>query len=194
MRSKAVIAVGSSDLRIARTTAGSSRRTGSKRWRADQVERCGPASGGVSWDGAIRPSPAPPRGASSAVPRRLPTPNRDRRTQENAEGNYRKLNKEINAGLADPKIKARLAAPLPGTPAEFGKLIADISNGPPSPVAPRSARRRWNGHFHKRFQHWQRLSGNVSGHRVRGLSLARSPRLDTRCTLPLWRGGRQWAG
>jgi hypothetical protein len=49
MRSKAVIAVGSSDLRIARATAGSSRRTGSKRWRADQVERCGPASGGVSW-------------------------------------------------------------------------------------------------------------------------------------------------
>ena len=40
-----------------------------------------------------------------------------------------KLNKEINAGLADPKIKARLAdlggAPMPVTPAEFGKLIAD---------------------------------------------------------------------
>jgi tripartite-type tricarboxylate transporter receptor subunit TctC len=40
-----------------------------------------------------------------------------------------KLNKEINAGLADPKIKARLAdlggAVLPGSPADFGKLIAD---------------------------------------------------------------------
>jgi tripartite-type tricarboxylate transporter receptor subunit TctC len=40
-----------------------------------------------------------------------------------------KLNKEINAGLADPKIKARLAdlgsVVLPGTPADFGKLIAD---------------------------------------------------------------------
>ena len=40
-----------------------------------------------------------------------------------------KLNQEINAGLADPKIKARLAdlggTPLPGSPADFGKLIAD---------------------------------------------------------------------
>jgi tripartite-type tricarboxylate transporter receptor subunit TctC len=40
-----------------------------------------------------------------------------------------KLNKEINAGLADAKIKARLAdvagVPMPMTPAEFGKLIAD---------------------------------------------------------------------
>jgi tripartite-type tricarboxylate transporter receptor subunit TctC len=40
-----------------------------------------------------------------------------------------KLNKEINAGLADPKIKARLAdlggAPLALSPAKFGKLIAD---------------------------------------------------------------------
>jgi tripartite-type tricarboxylate transporter receptor subunit TctC len=40
-----------------------------------------------------------------------------------------KLNKEINAGLADPKIKARLAdlggGVLPGSPADFGKLIAD---------------------------------------------------------------------
>ena len=39
-----------------------------------------------------------------------------------------KLNKEFNAGLADPKIKARLAdldgTELPGSPAEFGKLIA----------------------------------------------------------------------
>ena len=40
-----------------------------------------------------------------------------------------KLNKEINAGLADPKMKARLAdlggTALPGSPADFGKLIAD---------------------------------------------------------------------
>jgi len=40
-----------------------------------------------------------------------------------------KLNKEINAGLADLKMKARLAelggTALPGSPAEFGKLIAD---------------------------------------------------------------------
>src|SRR5262245_40602874 len=40
-----------------------------------------------------------------------------------------KLNKEINAGLADPKIKARLAVlgvtPLVVSPADFGKLIAD---------------------------------------------------------------------
>jgi tripartite-type tricarboxylate transporter receptor subunit TctC len=40
-----------------------------------------------------------------------------------------KLNKEINAGLADPKIRARLAelgsAPMLMTPAEFGKFVAD---------------------------------------------------------------------
>jgi tripartite-type tricarboxylate transporter receptor subunit TctC len=39
------------------------------------------------------------------------------------------LNKEINAGLADPKFKARLAdlgaTVLPGSPAEFSKLIAE---------------------------------------------------------------------
>jgi tripartite-type tricarboxylate transporter receptor subunit TctC len=39
------------------------------------------------------------------------------------------LNKEINAGLTDPKMKARLAeigtAVLAGTPADFGKLIAE---------------------------------------------------------------------
>jgi len=37
--------------------------------------------------------------------------------------------KEINAGLADPELRARLAAlggtVLPGSPADFGKLIAD---------------------------------------------------------------------
>ncbi|MGD0024897.1 MAG: tripartite tricarboxylate transporter substrate binding protein [Xanthobacteraceae bacterium] len=40
-----------------------------------------------------------------------------------------KLNKEINAGLADAKIKARFAelgaVPIPMTPAEFAKFIAD---------------------------------------------------------------------
>jgi tripartite-type tricarboxylate transporter receptor subunit TctC len=40
-----------------------------------------------------------------------------------------KLNKEINAALADPKMKARFAdlsgTVLPGTPADFGKLIAE---------------------------------------------------------------------
>ncbi len=40
-----------------------------------------------------------------------------------------KLNKETNAGLADPKIKARIAdlggSLLTGSPADFGRLIAD---------------------------------------------------------------------
>ena len=41
-----------------------------------------------------------------------------------------KLNKETNAGLADPKIKARLTETLGGTvlagsPADFGQFIAD---------------------------------------------------------------------
>ena len=39
------------------------------------------------------------------------------------------LNKEVNAGLGDPKIKARLGelgvTALPGSPTDFGKLIAD---------------------------------------------------------------------
>ena len=40
-----------------------------------------------------------------------------------------RLNKEINAGLADPKIKARFAdlgsSVFPVSPAEFGKFLAD---------------------------------------------------------------------
>ena len=41
-----------------------------------------------------------------------------------------KLNTEINTGLVDPKMKARLAknlggAGMPMTPTDFGKLIAD---------------------------------------------------------------------
>jgi tripartite-type tricarboxylate transporter receptor subunit TctC len=39
-----------------------------------------------------------------------------------------KLNKEINAGLADPNLMARFAelgdVPMPMTPSEFGKLVA----------------------------------------------------------------------
>ncbi len=39
------------------------------------------------------------------------------------------LNKQINAALTDPKMKARLAdlggIPTPMTPAEFGKFIAN---------------------------------------------------------------------
>ena len=42
---------------------------------------------------------------------------------------YDKLNKEINAGLADSGMKARLAdlggTVLPGSSADFGKLIAE---------------------------------------------------------------------
>jgi tripartite-type tricarboxylate transporter receptor subunit TctC len=40
-----------------------------------------------------------------------------------------KLNREVNAILADPATKARLAelgaSLLPGSPADFGKLVAD---------------------------------------------------------------------
>jgi tripartite-type tricarboxylate transporter receptor subunit TctC len=40
-----------------------------------------------------------------------------------------KLNKDINAALADPRMKARLAelgtTVLPGSPTDFGKLIAN---------------------------------------------------------------------
>jgi tripartite-type tricarboxylate transporter receptor subunit TctC len=40
-----------------------------------------------------------------------------------------KLNREINSGLADPKMKARIAdlggTVLAGSPADFGKRIAD---------------------------------------------------------------------
>jgi tripartite-type tricarboxylate transporter receptor subunit TctC len=45
------------------------------------------------------------------------------------EGIVERLNKEINVGLADAKLKARLedlgALPMPMTPAEFAKLIVD---------------------------------------------------------------------
>ena len=44
-------------------------------------------------------------------------------------GIVERLNKEINAGLADPKLKVRLAdlgsAPFVGSPSDFGKFIAE---------------------------------------------------------------------
>ena len=40
-----------------------------------------------------------------------------------------RLNEEINAGLGDPKIKARLAdfggTALPGSPADFGRIMVE---------------------------------------------------------------------
>jgi tripartite-type tricarboxylate transporter receptor subunit TctC len=72
----------------------------------------------------ISPRPAPSRGAcnkrrqlAKAAPRNTPTEIIDR------------LNKEVNAGLADSKIKARIAdlgnTVFAGSPADFGKLIAE---------------------------------------------------------------------
>jgi tripartite-type tricarboxylate transporter receptor subunit TctC len=52
-----------------------------------------------------------------------------RRSQEHTRRDLNKLNEAINAGLADPTIKARLAdlggVPMPMWPAEFGKFIAE---------------------------------------------------------------------
>ena len=54
---------------------------------------------------------------------------RDRRAEGHARRRHRHLNRETNAGLADPTIKARLddmgGMALTGSPADFGKLIAD---------------------------------------------------------------------
>jgi tripartite-type tricarboxylate transporter receptor subunit TctC len=54
---------------------------------------------------------------------------RHRRAQEYAAQIIEKLNEVINAGLADPKLKARLAdlggIVMMGSPANFGKFIAD---------------------------------------------------------------------
>jgi tripartite-type tricarboxylate transporter receptor subunit TctC len=40
-----------------------------------------------------------------------------------------RLNKELNAPFADPRTKARIAelgaTPLPGSPADFGRFIAE---------------------------------------------------------------------
>jgi tripartite-type tricarboxylate transporter receptor subunit TctC len=51
----------------------------------------------------------------------------DERAKEHA--NFvERLNKEINAGLADARVKAQFAelghAPMPMTPVEFGKCVA----------------------------------------------------------------------
>jgi tripartite-type tricarboxylate transporter receptor subunit TctC len=49
--------------------------------------------------------------------------------RDTPKGIIERLNTEINAGLADPKLKARfadLAGPvLPGSPSDFAKLIAE---------------------------------------------------------------------
>jgi tripartite-type tricarboxylate transporter receptor subunit TctC len=54
---------------------------------------------------------------------------RHRRAQGYVGRDVAKLNTEINAGIVDPKLKARLAdvggTPLLGSPADFGKLIAE---------------------------------------------------------------------
>jgi len=56
-----------------------------------------------------------------------------------------KLNKEINAGLANPKLRARLAdmgaIPVVGSPADFGQLIANETEkwGTVPPIACRRA-------------------------------------------------------
>jgi tripartite-type tricarboxylate transporter receptor subunit TctC len=54
---------------------------------------------------------------------------RPRRTEATPAEIVNKLNKEINAALADHKIKARLAdlgsTPVVGSATDFGKLIAD---------------------------------------------------------------------
>jgi hypothetical protein len=58
------------------------------------------------------------------------------------------LNKQINAALVDPKMRARFAdaggTVLPGSPADFGRLIAEETSGPrwsnspaPSRIEPR---------------------------------------------------------
>jgi tripartite-type tricarboxylate transporter receptor subunit TctC len=56
-----------------------------------------------------------------------------------------KLNKEIKAALADPKFKARLAdlggSVLPGSPADFGKLIADKRRSGANSSGPSTSRR-----------------------------------------------------
>jgi tripartite-type tricarboxylate transporter receptor subunit TctC len=54
---------------------------------------------------------------------------RHRRTRNTPAEIIDKLNREINAALADPKATARISdlggTVHPGSPADFGKLIAD---------------------------------------------------------------------
>src|SRR5262249_59818313 len=101
------------------TRPGSSEYTRGGRWRAF-AER-----GARRWETL----PAPPPGGESVrgyepgewygvgVPKNTPAEIVD------------KLNEEVNAGLVDPKLKARLAdlggTVLAGSPVDFGKFIAD---------------------------------------------------------------------
>ncbi|MEH2609714.1 tripartite-type tricarboxylate transporter receptor subunit TctC [Bradyrhizobium sp. AZCC 1693] len=54
---------------------------------------------------------------------------RHRRSKAHAGRSHRKLNKEVNVSIADPKLQARLAhlggTALGGSPADFAKLISD---------------------------------------------------------------------
>ena len=59
-----------------------------------------------------------------------------------------KLNNEINAALADPQLKARLAdlggTTLAGSPADFGKLIAEDTEKWANVVKFAGIRRTWD--------------------------------------------------
>src|SRR5262245_49583477 len=74
-----------------------------------------------------------------------------------------KLNKEINAALADPRIKSRLeelgGPPLEGSPADFGKLIADETQKWAKVIQPTSSRIevQWSPRAHNLAHHADRL-------------------------------------
>jgi hypothetical protein len=63
------------------------------------------------------------------MPRPIPAKSIWRRPAAAARRIIDKLNKEIDAGVADPKMKARLAdlggIALTGSPSDFGKLIVE---------------------------------------------------------------------
>ena len=65
-----------------------------------------------------------------------------------------KLNREINAGLALPRMKARIAdmgaTVLSGSPADFGKLIAEETEKWAKVVSFRAPRRS-DGEWHTEF-------------------------------------------
>jgi hypothetical protein len=73
-----------------------------------------------------------------------------------------KLNNEINAGLADPKIRAQLAdlggTPLAGSPPDFGKLIAQETEKWGKVVKFAGIKPNWSGHLTSSV-----LSANPSG-------------------------------
>jgi len=64
-----------------------------------------------------------------AKPNRSKRMVRHRRPDKTPSAIVESLNKEVNAGLANGKLNARLAnlggAVLPGSPADFGKLVSD---------------------------------------------------------------------